>query len=90
VAKPKLRENTFVFEFPDCNKLPSPVLPFDGVSFAYSGKKVGGALFTRVFLPAHPCVPVHIDVILHPRSPPRIVPVRVDLLLFLFLIVHPL
>lgn len=39
VEKPKLRENTFVFEFPECAKLPSPVLPFDGVSFAYSGKK---------------------------------------------------
>ena len=39
VAKPKLRENTFTFEFPDCDKLPSPVLPFDGVCFAYSGEK---------------------------------------------------
>ena len=39
VAKPKLRENTFTFEFPDCDKLPSPVLPFDGVCFAYSGQK---------------------------------------------------
>jgi len=39
VTKPKLRENTFTFEFPECSKLPSPVLPFDGVSFAYSGKK---------------------------------------------------
>ena len=39
VAKPKLKENTFTFEFPDCDKLPSPVLPFDGVCFAYSGEK---------------------------------------------------
>ena len=39
VERPKLRENTFVFEFPDCDKLPSPVLPFDGVCFAYSGKR---------------------------------------------------
>jgi len=39
VAKPKLRENTFTFEFPDCDKLPSPVLPFDGVCFAYSGER---------------------------------------------------
>jgi len=39
VAKPMLKENTFTFEFPDCDKLPSPVLPFDGVCFAYSGEK---------------------------------------------------
>ena len=39
VERPKLRENTFVFEFPDCDKLPGPVLPFDGVCFAYSGKR---------------------------------------------------
>ena len=39
VERPKLRENTFVFEFPDCDKLPSPVLPFDGVCFAYDGTK---------------------------------------------------
>ena len=39
VEKPSLRTNTFVFEFPECDKLPSPVLPFDNVSFSYSGKK---------------------------------------------------
>ena len=39
VTKPKLKENTFTFEFPDCDKLPSPVLPFDSVCFAYSGEK---------------------------------------------------
>ena len=32
-------ENTFTFEFPDCDKLPSPVLPFDGGCFAYSGER---------------------------------------------------
>jgi ATP-binding cassette subfamily F protein 2 len=39
VTKPKVRENTFVFEFPECDKLPSPVLPFDGVCFAYNGER---------------------------------------------------
>ena len=39
VTKPKLKETTFTFEFPDCDKLPSPVLPFDSVCFAYSGEK---------------------------------------------------
>ena len=24
VTKPKLRQNTFVFEFPECSRLPSP------------------------------------------------------------------
>lgn len=31
-------ESTFHFKFPDCDKLPPPVLPFQDVSFAYSGK----------------------------------------------------
>ena len=39
VEKPKLREPSLVFSFPECSKLAPPVLPFDGVSFAYSGKK---------------------------------------------------
>lgn len=33
-------ETTFKFTFPDCDKLPPPVLPFIDVSFSYSGKKV--------------------------------------------------
>eukprot|EP00241_Pyramimonas_parkeae_P003710 CAMPEP_0114249714 /NCGR_PEP_ID=MMETSP0058-20121206/14301_1 /TAXON_ID=36894 /ORGANISM="Pyramimonas parkeae, CCMP726" /LENGTH=609 /DNA_ID=CAMNT_0001363301 /DNA_START=71 /DNA_END=1900 /DNA_ORIENTATION=- len=33
------RERTFKFQFPDCDKLPPPVLPFIDVSFAYSGKE---------------------------------------------------
>jgi len=32
-------ETTFKFTFPDCDKLPPPVLPFIDVSFAYSGLK---------------------------------------------------
>ena len=39
VEKPKLREPSLVFSFHECSKLAPPVLPFDGVSFAYSGKK---------------------------------------------------
>jgi len=39
VTKPKLREPTLTFSFPECSRLAPPVLPFDGVSFAYSGKK---------------------------------------------------
>ena len=33
------KERTFNFDFPACDKLPPPVLPFIGVSFSYSGKK---------------------------------------------------
>ena len=36
---PQRKERTFNFEFPSCDKLPPPVLPFIGVSFSYSGKK---------------------------------------------------
>jgi len=39
VPKPRLREPTLVFEFPDAARIAPPVLPFDAVSFAYSGKK---------------------------------------------------
>mmetsp|Transcript_53613 Transcript_53613/g.96179 ORF Transcript_53613/g.96179 Transcript_53613/m.96179 type:complete len:597 (-) Transcript_53613:239-2029(-) len=39
VAKPKLRQQTLTFKFEACTKLEPPVLPFDNVSFAYSGKK---------------------------------------------------
>ena len=38
-ALPQRKERTFNFEFPSCDKLPPPVLPFIGVSFSYSGKK---------------------------------------------------
>jgi hypothetical protein len=33
------KERTFNFDFPACDKLPPPVLPFIGVSFSYRGKK---------------------------------------------------
>ena len=39
VAKPSLREPSLTFRFPECTRLAPPVLPFDAVSFAYSGKK---------------------------------------------------
>jgi len=39
VDKPKARKQTLTFEFQECDKLEPPVLPFDKVSFAYSGKK---------------------------------------------------
>ena len=39
LTKPVRRERTFVFTFPECEKLPPPVLPFVDVSFAYSGKE---------------------------------------------------
>ena len=37
--RPQRKERTFNFDFPACDKLPPPVLPFIGVSFSYSGKK---------------------------------------------------
>jgi len=39
VDKPNVRVQTLTFKFDECSKLEPPVLPFDGVSFAYSGKK---------------------------------------------------
>lgn len=39
LTEPVMRESTFRFSFPDCDKLPPPVLPFVDVSFSYSGKK---------------------------------------------------
>ncbi|KAG1676835.1 hypothetical protein FOA52_010344 [Chlamydomonas sp. UWO 241] len=39
LTKPVAREHTFAFTFPDCDKLPPPVMPFTEVAFAYSGKK---------------------------------------------------
>ena len=39
LTPPVRRERTFAFSFPECEKLPPPVLPFQDVSFAYSGKE---------------------------------------------------
>ena len=39
LTPPVVKERTFTFRFPDCAKVPPPVLPFDNVSFAYNGKK---------------------------------------------------
>lgn len=39
VEKPTVREPTLTFSFQECTKIEPPVLPFDQVSFAYSGKK---------------------------------------------------
>jgi len=39
VEKPNQRQETLTFQFTDCTKLEPPVLPFDGVSFSYSGEK---------------------------------------------------
>lgn len=39
VEKPMQRQTTLNFQFEDCTKLEPPVLPFDNVSFSYSGKK---------------------------------------------------
>jgi len=38
VERPNVRQSTLSFTFEDCGKLEPPVLPFDDVSFAYSGK----------------------------------------------------
>ena len=39
LTKPVQHRATFTFQFPDCDKLPPPVLPFVDVSFSYSGKE---------------------------------------------------
>ena len=39
VEKPKLREPSLTFSFPECSRLAPPVLPFDDVSFAYPGSE---------------------------------------------------
>jgi|MDSW01.2.fsa_nt_gb ATP-binding cassette subfamily F protein 2 len=39
LTPPVVKERMFTFRFPDCDKVPPPVLPFDNVSFAYDGKK---------------------------------------------------
>jgi ATP-binding cassette subfamily F protein 2 len=38
LTPPVSKEKTFSFRFPECSKVPPPVLPFDNVSFAYDGK----------------------------------------------------
>ena len=38
LTPPVTKEKTFTFRFPECSKVPPPVLPFDNVSFAYDGK----------------------------------------------------
>ena len=38
VERPQPREPSLVFNFPESEQLPPPVLPFDNVSFSYSGK----------------------------------------------------
>jgi ATP-binding cassette subfamily F protein 2 len=46
VEKPRNTAPSFTFEFLECHRLPPPVLPFDRVSFAYSGDlKVGDVLY---------------------------------------------
>lgn len=39
LTEPVHKEARFKFAFPDCDKLPPPVMPFVDVSFSYSGKK---------------------------------------------------
>ena len=39
LTPPVVVHRPFTFSFPDCEKLPPPVLPFINVSFAYSGKE---------------------------------------------------
>ncbi|CUM53421.1 unnamed protein product [Debaryomyces tyrocola] len=39
LIQPVVPDKVFTFRFPDVDKLPPPVLAFDGMSFSYSGKK---------------------------------------------------
>ncbi|KAK9825404.1 hypothetical protein WJX81_001288 [Elliptochloris bilobata] len=39
LTPPVVHHRPFSFSFPDCEKLPPPVLPFISVSFAYSGRE---------------------------------------------------
>jgi ATP-binding cassette subfamily F protein 2 len=47
VEKPMIRKTTFTFEFLECHRLPSPVLPFDNVSFCYNGDLATGQVLYR-------------------------------------------
>eukprot|EP00245_Coleochaete_scutata_P006431 TRINITY_DN20872_c0_g1_i1.p1 TRINITY_DN20872_c0_g1~~TRINITY_DN20872_c0_g1_i1.p1 ORF type:complete len:621 (+),score=134.13 TRINITY_DN20872_c0_g1_i1:183-2045(+) len=38
LTPPVVKEKSFQFSFPDCDKLSPPVMPFEDVSFSYSGK----------------------------------------------------
>lgn len=38
LTQPVSKERSFSFAFPECDKLAPPVLPFENVSFSYSGK----------------------------------------------------
>ena len=49
VDRPMEHQRSLVFEFPECERLPPPVLPFDNVSFSYSGK-VEDYLYERLSL----------------------------------------
>ena len=49
VAKPSTHGTSFKFKFPDCERLPPPVMPLSDVSFAYSGDlKEGTVLFRNL------------------------------------------
>jgi ATP-binding cassette subfamily F protein 2 len=51
VEKPQIRKTTFTFSFLEAHRLPSPVLPFDGVSFCYNGDmKTGQVLYRNLEL----------------------------------------
>jgi ATP-binding cassette subfamily F protein 2 len=39
LTSPVAKEHDFKFDFPECQKVPPPVLPFANVSFSYNGKK---------------------------------------------------
>lgn len=39
LTPPVVKEKTFSFSFPDCDKLSPPVMPFEDVSFSYSGNE---------------------------------------------------
>jgi hypothetical protein len=58
LTKPVVHHKTFSFTFPECEKLPPPVLPFVNVSFAYSGKEAD--MLYRVRCCACACADLHI------------------------------
>lgn len=43
-------QRTFAFTFPECDKLPPPVMPFDDVGFAYSGDMNDAPIYKKVNL----------------------------------------
>ena len=51
LTPPVVKERTFTFRFPDCAKVPPPVLPFDNVSFAYNGEET---ICTKTWISASP------------------------------------